>query len=170
MSDPTDGAKATTATAPSRTTGSKSPVPTQGSPAPAIDLSEWKAPPTPAEQAATATAAARPRDPKVEWGSLAGVRGLLVTRISGVRVTEKKGERYEWIGTTVRLPSTKNHPQGTTVFVLTSTNTVAGGDLVNALRNGAFDDLAAHPVPVAARAEFSPDYPNGRPLVHLTFG
>lgn len=171
MSDPTDGAKATTANAPSRTTGSQAPAPAQGGPASkGIDLTEWKAPPTAQEQAAAA-APPRPRDPKVEWGQLAGIRGLAIVRISGVRTTEKKGQTYEWIGSTVRMPPTKNHPKGQDVFCLTGTGTVAGGALVEALRKGVFDACSdAHPVAVAVRAQFSPDYPDGRPIALLTFG
>lgn len=171
MTADTDGAKATTASAPSRTTGT-TPAGAQGSPAPPekVDLSAWTKPARAAEAKEAAAKPARKRDPRVEWGQLGSVDGLVIVRIAH-QVAEKNGKLYPWVGATVVLPATEEYPQGKRVFVLTGEDTVAGADLMSALRRGAFDNVSdAHPVPVRVRTAYSADFPTGRPMAFLTIG
>jgi hypothetical protein len=151
--------------------GAKTPPAVSPSPPPpneSLDLSAWagshaKAEPTPTEQR-------RPRDPKVEWGKLAGISGLAIVRI-WTGVTSKDGKDYPWVGATVRLPPTKDFPQGKNVFALTAIDTVAGADLMRGLRSGVFDTCdPTHPVAVHVRTAMNPDYPHGRPMAFLTLG
>lgn len=157
--------------------GNPAPKPPSATPTTeSLDLTKWKGS---ASKAEPTTAPQRPRDPKVEWGALAGIAGLAIVRI-GVGITSKTDPAtkmttdFPWVGATVRLPPTTDFPNGKKVFCLTAVGdngTVAGGDLMRGLRAGVFDVCdEAHPVAVHVRTAMNPDYPHGRPMAFLTLG
>ncbi|MGB6442825.1 MAG: hypothetical protein WBF81_05980 [Thermoplasmata archaeon] len=138
-----------------------------------MDLSAWAAPTKAPPTAESTPTTPRQRDPKVDWWRLGGMAGLAIVRIAqGVSEKTEGGKTtsYPWVGVTVHLPPTDGYPSGKNVFVLTSVGTVAGTDLVNALRRGTFDGLPDVPVPVRVRNQKSEDYPSARPMSFLTFG
>lgn len=130
---------------------------------PKLDLSRYARGPGAPPEAPTPTAPQRERRPKVEWGELAGIPGILVT---DVWTGPSKFGTY--VGAELRMPD------GAQAVALTQADSVAGSALVAELNAGRFDPDPAtgtfSPVPVHVRARISKEHPTGRPMAMLTFG
>lgn len=183
MSDPPEGAKATTASAPT-TKEPTAPRSASGAGSPragkALDLSAWAEPKAAAPTAPTPTAPARERFPLFKWEDLAGISGLALTDV-WVATSEPKPATqtspakpaYDYVGANVRLPPNVEYPAGAMVTVLTGADTTAGARLKAEFVAGHLDGLFAAPpktVPIHVLNRRSPNFPTGRPYSVLTVG
>lgn len=132
----------------------------------APDLAAYRAKAPARAEPATNEAEERALRPKAHWEDLADIDGL--SYIDGWQDTDETYGPYT--GSVVRVPAVGKNP-ALEVVVITNQNTSAGKAVVGHLNHVKFgSDGKMTPSPVMARLRPSPNYPNGRPRVMLTFG